>query len=132
MSKKDDKITKRQVNNLRANCMRSATQQLDRLKMSVIGEAAIITCDCGKEHETFPNQPTKLDANQINAVKFQINKIFPDLSPDDLATATGETLNAEEIAKGIQALCLDPTTYSLLDDDVRKQICRLAQPMVKH
>ena len=131
MAKKDDKITNRQVDNLRTTSMKSAPNLLHRLKMSTLGEPATITCKCGEKHEIFPNQPTKLDANQVNSIKYLVSKIYPDLSPDDLATATGETLDQKGIKEAIGKMLLDPASYVPLDNETRQKIAMLAMPTLK-
>ena len=91
-SRTEPKITRRQVNNLRADSMRQAVNLMDRLRMSVLGKPTIKKCKCGAEYELFPNQPTKLDTTQINAIKFDVDKIYPGIVEEELDKATGETI----------------------------------------
>ena len=93
-----ERLTKRQVNTMRAESMRHATCMLKRLRMSVLGEPATIQCECGKEHEVFPNDKPQLSTQQVNAIKFDVNKIYPDLQAEDFDSATDEPKTAEQIA----------------------------------
>ncbi len=100
-SRTEPKITRRQVNNLRADSMRQAVNLMDRLRMSVLGKPTIKKCECGNEYELFPNQPTKLDTAQINAIKFDVDKIYPGIVEEELDKATGETISNEELMQAI-------------------------------
>jgi len=84
------KLTRRQIDKLRAESMGQASNMLNRLRMSVLGKPAIGTCECGKEYELFPNQPIKLTSPQVNAAKLDIEKVYPSITDEDLASATGE------------------------------------------
>jgi len=107
------KITRRQVDNLRAESMRQASYLMNRLRMSVLGEPAIEKCKCGEEYEQFPNQPTKLDTAQINAIKFDVDKIYPGIVEEELDKVTDETKSTEEMRTSIDAILADPSTYVL-------------------
>ena len=100
-SKTEPKITRRQVNNLRANSMRSAEAMLNRLRMHVLGKPAIEKCACGKEYEQFPNQPIKLDTAQVNAIKFDVDKIYPGIVEEELDKVTSEAPSTEELMQGV-------------------------------
>ena len=106
-SRTEPKITRRQVDNLRADSMRRADALMSRLAMSVTGKPVIEKCDCGKEYKLFPNQPTKLDTAQINAIKFDVDKIYPGIVEQELKDVTDEGMSAKEtneyIAKVIMA-----------------------------
>jgi len=106
------KITRRQVDNLRAESMRQASYLMNRLRMSVLGEPAIEKCKCGEEYELFPNQPTKLDTSQINAIKFDVDKIYPGIVEEELDKVT-EVKTTEQIRTSIDAILADPGTYVL-------------------
>ena len=103
----EHKITRRQVDNLRTKSMRFADQQLARLRMSTLGKPAMETCECGKEYELFPNQPLKLDTAQVNALKFDVDKVFPTLSLEDLDKATYKPKSLEEQYEGFKELGTD-------------------------
>ena len=84
-NKKDaPRLTRRQVDNLRAESMRYASYQLARLRMSTLGKPAKETCECGKEYELFPNQPTELSNAQIVAIKFDVGQVYPGIESEDL------------------------------------------------
>jgi hypothetical protein len=95
-SKTELKITRRQVDNLRAESMRYASYLMSRLRMSVLGKPAIETCKCGEEYELFPNQPTKLDTAQVNAIKFDVDKIYPGIVEEELDKVTHEVKSVNE------------------------------------
>ena len=107
------KITRRQVDNLRAESMRQASYLMNRLRMSVLGEPAIEKCKCGEEYEQFPNQPTKLDTAQINAIKFDVDKIYPGIVEEELDKVTDEIKSTEQMRTSIDAILADPGTYVL-------------------
>jgi len=110
-SKTEEKITIRQVDNLRAESMRQASYLMSRLRMSVLGKPTIKKCDCGKEYELFPDQPTKLDTTQVNAAKFEIDKIYPGIKEEDFKQVIGEPMTDEETKKGVDEFITDPGTY---------------------
>jgi len=122
-SKTEAKITRRQVDNLRGESMRQASYLMSRLRMSVLGKPAIETCECGKEYELFPNQPTKLDTAQVNAGKFEIDKIYPGITDEDFAKVTNEGMSIEEQAKFIGNVI---TSYGDMQQPTLKEIeqCR--------
>ena len=91
------KITRRQVDNLRHESMRQASYLMNRLRMSILGKPAIEKCECGKEYELFPNQPTKLDTSQVNAIKFDVDKIYPGIVEEELDKVTHEVQSMDEI-----------------------------------
>ncbi len=93
---KHEKLTRRQIDKLRAESMRWASYMMARLRMSVLGKPIMEKCECGREHDLFPNQPTKLTSPQVNAVKLDIEKIYPGLTDEDLETPTGEKDPAEQ------------------------------------
>jgi len=93
---KHERLTRRQIDKLRAESMRWASYMMARLRMSVLGKPATEQCECGREHDLFPNQPIKLTSPQVNAVKLDIEKIYPGLTDEDLETATGEKDPAEQ------------------------------------
>ena len=99
--KTEEKITRRQVNNLRAESMRQASYLMSRLRMSILGKPAIEKCKCGLDYELFPNQPTKLDTAQINAIKFDIDKIYPGIVEEELDKVTSEAPSTEELMQGV-------------------------------
>jgi len=101
------KITRRQVDNLRAESMRQASYLMNRLRMSVLGEPVIEKCKCGEEYEQFPNQPTKLDTAQINAIKFDVDKIYPGIVEEELDKVTDEAMNVEEAMQGWAKLIME-------------------------
>ena len=108
-SKTEPKITRRQVNNLRAESMRYATTLMSRLRMSILGKPAIERCECGKEYELFPNQPTKLDTAQANLLKFDIDKIYPGIVEEELDKVTGEEASTEEVMQEIAKQIMEDT-----------------------
>ena len=108
-TKAEPKITRRQVNNLRANSMRSAEAMLNRLRMHVLGKPTIEKCECGKEYELFPNQPTKLDTAQVNAIKFDVDKIYPGIVEEQLDKVTGEEPSTEE--------CMQWAAKQIMEDE---------------
>ncbi len=123
MSKKPDapKITRRQVDNLRAESMRNAAFQLKRLRMSTLGKPAIEKCECGKEYEVFPNQPTQLTTAQINAIKFDVDKIYPGLVSEELDKATHEPKSINEIYQEFADAILKEENEASIRDFVKKQ-----------
>ena len=85
MTKKTpEKLTRRHIDNLRSESMRYAAILLARLRMSVIGKPAIGECECGAEYEVFPDQPKSLSVDQVNAAKYEVSKIYPDLKDEDI------------------------------------------------
>ncbi len=94
-------MIKRKANTIEADDMRLAVNLMDRLRMSVLGKPTIKKCECGNEYELFPNQPTKLDTAQINAIKFDVDKIYPGIVEEELDKATGETISNEEYMQAI-------------------------------
>jgi len=116
------KITRRQVDNLRAESMRQASYLMNRLRMSVLGEPAIEKCKCGKEYEQFPNQPTDLTTAQINAIKFDVDKIYPGIVEEELDKVTHEAMNVEEAMQGWAKLIMeDEDLTSIIGLFVREQ-----------
>ena len=106
-SRTEPKITRRQVNNLRADSMRQAVSLMDRLRMSILGKPTIKKCKCGNEYELFPDQPTKLDTAQINAIKFDVDKIYPGIIEEELDKVTHEAMNVEEAMQGWAKLIME-------------------------
>lgn len=117
MSKKPDKLTRRQIGSLRAESMRWASYMLTRLRMSVLGEPITETCECGKEYELFPNQPATLTQAQVNAIKYDVSKIYPDLSPEDLDSATDEVPSREKIIQQAANAMSDPAIIKAVVKD---------------
>ena len=126
-SKAEPKITRRQVNNLRAESMRYATTLMSRLRMSILGKPAIEKCECGKEYELFPNQPIKLDTAQANLLKFDIDKIYPGIVEEELDKVTGEVMTEAELAEQIAELITDPSTYVLVSVEAMAKAIELLQ-----
>ena len=126
-SKAEPKITRRQVDNLRAESMRQASYLMSRVRMSVLGKPAIKKCDCGNEYELFPNQPTKLDTAQVNAAKFEIDKIYPGINEEELDKVTGEVMTEAELAEQIAELITDPSTYVLVSVEAMAKAIELMQ-----
>lgn len=112
-SKTEPKITRRQVNNLRAESMRYATTLMSRLRMSILGKPAIEKCECGKEYELFPNQPTKLDTAQSNLLKFDIDKIYPGIVEEELDKVVSDAMTEEESAEYIIGIITDSDAVAL-------------------
>ena len=90
-------LTKRQIGNQRANDARNLSRVMNRLTMSILGEPAIETCECGKEHEVFPNQPPDLKPNIVKACQVFLQKVYPDISAEDLSSATSQPLTRLEV-----------------------------------
>ena len=115
------KITRRQVDNLRAESMRQASYLMNRLRMSVLGEPAIEKCKCGKEYEQFPNQPTKLDTAQINAIKFDVDKIYPGIVEEELDNVTLERPTIDEIFQDYADAIMDESHERTIQMFIEKQ-----------
>ena len=102
--------------------MRQASFLMSRLRMSVLGKPVIEKCECGKEYELFPNQPTKLDTAQINAIKFDVDKIYPGIVEEELDKVTGEVMSIEESMQGWAKLIMeDEDLTSIIGRFVREQ-----------
>ncbi len=130
------KITRRQVDNLRAESMRQASYLMNRLRMSILGEPAIEKCKCGEEYEQFPNQPTKLDTAQINAIKFDVDKIYPGIVEEELDKVTDEAMNVEEAMQGWAKLIMEDedltTTIGWFVREQREAAKRLGERLDKY
>jgi len=125
------KITTRQVNNLRAESMRWAAFMLRRLRMSVIGEPAMNTCECGKEYELFPNQPITMNSAQVNAAKYEISKIYPDISPQDLAAVTDTVADEEQTAKNLKDMYTDKVSLSKFARTSPQEACKMRDYLIE-
>ena len=90
-------LTKRQIGNQRANDARNLSRVMNRLTMSILGEPAVEKCECGKEHEVFPNQPPDLKPNIVKACQVFLQKVYPDISAEDLSSATSQPLTRAEV-----------------------------------
>jgi len=115
------KITRRQVDNLRAESMRQASYLMNRLRMSILGEPAIEKCKCGEEYEQFPNQPTKLDTAQINAIKFDVDKIYPGIVEEELDKVTQEHPSIDEIFQDYADAIMDESHERTIQMFIEKQ-----------
>jgi len=135
-SKTELKITRRQVNNLRHESMRQASYLMNRLRMSILGEPAIEKCTCGEEYELFPNQPTKLDTSQVNAIKFDVDKIYPGIVEEELDKVTHEEMNVEEAMQGWAKLIMEDedltTTIGWFVREQREAAERLRERLDKY
>ena len=135
MPSKPDKpaLTRRQVNNLRAESMRWASYMLARLRMSVLGEPAMTPCPgCGREYELFPHQPeVRLSGPQVLAAKYEIDKVYPSLAADDLDSATETPKTREEIAASLAMMLCDPGVVDLLIA-TRPDVCRALRDRLDH
>ena len=117
----EPKITRRQVNNLRAESMRQASFLMNRLRMSILGKPAIEKCECGKEYELFPNQPIKLDTAQANLLKFDIDKIYPGIVEEELDKVTQETPTIDEIFQDYADAIMDESHKRTIQMFIEKQ-----------
>ena len=90
-------LTKRQVGNQRASDARYLSRVMNRLIMSITGEPSVETCECGKEHEVFPNQPPELKPKIVKACQVFLQKVYPDISAEDLSSATSQPLTRTEV-----------------------------------
>lgn len=93
---------------------------LRRMRMSVLGEPAKEQCECGKEYDLFPNQPIKLDTAQVSAAKYEISKIYPDLSPQDLSEVSDEPKTNEEIAQSLLSILTEDKLKDMVRTDINK------------
>ena len=90
-------LTKRQVGNQRASDARYLSRVMNRMIMSILGEPATDKCECGREYEVFPNQPPELKPNIVKACQVFLQKVYPDISAEDLGSATSQPMTRLEV-----------------------------------
>lgn len=103
------RLTRRHVDNMRAETARLSSYTLKRLEMSVIGKEATEQCECGIEHLVFEAPTIKLDASQVKAATFLIDKVFPSIKDEDLEQAVDEFRSDDAIDSIVNVLRNDTT-----------------------
>ena len=115
------RITRRQVDNLRHESMRQASFLMNRLRMSILGKPVIEKCECGKEYEQFPNQSTDLTTAQVNAIKFDVDKIYPGIVEEELDKVTHETHPIDEIFQDYADAIMDESHKRTIQMFIERQ-----------
>lgn len=109
-----DKLTRRQVDNLRAKWMRKAHLLGDRVLASVLGEEMEVECEGCGALVPCPTTGEALSNAQIGAAKIIFSKVFPDIAAEDFANATSEVADEGKTADNIAALFTDKDVVNKL------------------
>ena len=77
--------------------MKSAKMITKRLIACVVGTPVTHQCECGKEYELFEGQ-LELSPPQVNSAKLLLQKVFPDIAPEDFDKATDDESQQDKVA----------------------------------
>jgi len=83
MRRETGRLTRDFIDSQRYKHAQSVGMLMRRLIDHALGIESTITCECGKEHRVF-QAGTEMSQTQVNAAKATLQKLFPDVSPEDL------------------------------------------------
>jgi len=86
-------------------------------------------CKCGEEYEVFKMGP-KMNQQEVNCAKAILAKVYPDISPEDIVSATS-TFNPEEAWDNIAQFIRESGTDGIEEMKKRGVIIQVGQPELK-